>query len=143
MGVLADRQSPSVPWVGGAEGVAVGVPLGCGNGLCPLVRVGLGDGVAVEDGIVGGDDFAVGDDFTVEGDFALADAPPTAFATVVARPELRCRWAVSAAAAVGDAPARGASCACAATAPGLGRRGCGSSAGRVGPPRKVLTSRAT
>jgi hypothetical protein len=48
-----------------------------------LDRVGLGDGVAVGDG------FGVGDDFTVEGDFTLADARPTAFDTVVARPELR------------------------------------------------------
>jgi hypothetical protein len=104
----------------------------------------------LSDGFGLGDGFTVGDGVAVEGDFALADAPSMAFDTVVARPGLRYRWAVPTAAAVGDVRARGVSCACAAKTcvPGFGRIGCGSigcgsSAGRVGPPRRVLASRAT
>lgn len=87
-GVPADRQSPDVRWVGEAEGDTVGLRFACGDRPWPLNRVGLGDGDAVADG------FAVGDEVTVVAvadDVALADALPTPFDTVVARPEPRCR----------------------------------------------------
>ncbi|OIJ94694.1 hypothetical protein BIV25_21690 [Streptomyces sp. MUSC 14] len=139
----AGRQ-PS-PSGGAVEGVAVGVRVGCGDGLWPLDRVGLGDGFAVGDGF--GEDVAVGDDvaardgFAVADDFTSADVRSTVFApAVVARLGIPCRRAVP---AVREVRARGATCVCATAAPGLGRRGCGSSAGRVGPPTSVLMSRAT
>lgn len=113
------------------EGVAVGVRVGCGDGLWPLDRVGLEDGFAVGDGF--GDDVAVGDDFAVPGDFTLADVWSTVFdPVVVARLGVPCHRAVP---AVREVRARGATCACAATVPGLGRRGAAAAPAGSGRPR--------
>lgn len=92
-GFPADRQSPDVPGVGEADGDAVGLRFACGDRPWPLVRVGLGDGDAdaVADGFAVGDEVTIVPAVPVEGDVALADALPTAFDTVVARPALRCR----------------------------------------------------